>query len=105
MLIIDNAKPESDWDIALQWDFTLDWMEVLGRTGTLRRKLAQNLDVAAYKIDRVELRRANLAMRASVSEDGIPLSILIQVPLGCTEVSSTSCERWPTQGKNKAYNQ
>jgi len=80
VLVLDNAKPESDWDIPLQWDFTLDWMEVLGRTGTLRRKLAQNLDVAAYKIDRVELRRANLAMRASFAEEGIPLSTLIQVP-------------------------
>ncbi len=80
VLVIDNAKPESDWDIPLQWDFTLDWMEVLGRTGKLMRKLSQNLDVSPYKIDRGELRRANLAMRASVAEEGIPLSILTQVP-------------------------
>jgi predicted nucleotidyltransferase len=68
-----TAHPESDWDIALQWDFKLDWMEVLGRTETLRRKLAGALGVSPDKIDLIELRRANLAMCANVAEDGIPL--------------------------------
>jgi len=54
----------SDWDIALQWDARLDWIEVLGKTETLRRKMAEAISVASDKIDLIELRRANLAMRA-----------------------------------------
>lgn len=68
-----TAQPHSDWDIALQWDTRLDWMTVLGKTETLRRKMAEALRVALEKIDLIELRRANLAMRASVAESGLPL--------------------------------
>ena len=68
-----TAQPDSDWDIALQWNAQLDWLTVLGKTETLRRKMAQALGVALEKIDLIELRRANLAMRASVAEDGLPL--------------------------------
>jgi len=63
----------SDWDIALQWDARLDWIEVLGKTETLRRKMAEAIGVASDKIDLIELRRANLAMRAEVAEGGLPL--------------------------------
>jgi len=63
----------SDWDIALQWDARLDWIEVLGKTETLRRKMAEAISVASDKIDLIELRRANLAMRAEVAEGGLPL--------------------------------
>lgn len=63
----------SDWDIALQWDARLDWIEVLGKTKTLRRKMAEAISVASDKIDLIELRRANLAMRAEVAEGGLPL--------------------------------
>lgn len=65
----------SDWDIALQWSPQLDWLTVLGKTETLRSKLAKKLDVAPAAIDLIELRRANLAMRASVAEEGQPLTI------------------------------
>jgi len=67
------AHPDSDWDIALQWDARLDWFEVLGRTETLRRKIAEAMGVAPDRIDVIELRRANLAMRAEVAEGGLPL--------------------------------
>lgn len=63
----------SDWDIALQWDFTLPWLEVLGRTETLRRQLASALQVPEQAVDLIELRRANLAMRAAVAEEGVVL--------------------------------
>lgn len=62
------AHPDSDWDIALQWDVRLDWIEVLGKTETLRRKMAEAIGVAPNQIDLIELRRANLAMRAEVAE-------------------------------------
>lgn len=68
-----TAQLHSDWDIALQWDAQLDWMAVLGKTETLRRKMAEAAGVALEKIDLIELRRANLAMRASVAEGGLPL--------------------------------
>lgn len=68
-----TAHPHSDWDIALQWDFSLGWLDVLGRTETLRRKLASALQVAESEVDLIELRRANLAMKATVAEDGLVL--------------------------------
>ncbi len=71
---LDTARPDSDWDIALQWSPQLDWLTALGRTETLRRTLAKQLNVAAHAIDLIELRRANLAMRASVAEEGMPLA-------------------------------
>ncbi|MCM2340145.1 nucleotidyltransferase domain-containing protein [Rhodoferax sp.] len=48
-----SARDDSDWDIALQWSPQLDWLSALELTETLRR--------------------ANLAMRASVAEEGLPL--------------------------------
>jgi predicted nucleotidyltransferase len=71
---LDTARPDSDWDIALQWSPHLDWLIALGRTETLGRALAQQLNVAPDAIDLIELRRANLAMRASVAEEGMPLA-------------------------------
>lgn len=69
-----TAQPTSDWDIALLWDHALPWLDVLGRTETLRRKLASTLQVLEEDIDLIELRRANLAMRATVAEQGVVLS-------------------------------
>ncbi|WP_422621321.1 type VII toxin-antitoxin system MntA family adenylyltransferase antitoxin [Rhodoferax ferrireducens] len=71
---LETARVDSDWDIALQWAPQLDWLTVLGKTETLRRTLARQLNVAPTAIDLIELRRANLAMRASVAEDGLPLA-------------------------------
>jgi hypothetical protein len=49
-------------------------MDALGRTEMLRSQLAQALDISPSAIDLIELRRANLAMRSSVAEEGIPLA-------------------------------
>lgn len=68
-----KARADSDWDIALQWHPQLDWFAVLANTETLRRKLALALGVAESAIDLIELRRANLAMRDSVAEEGVLL--------------------------------
>lgn len=65
--------PDSDWDIALAWSPQLDWMTGLGKTKTLRSKMARAMDVAPDKIDLIDLARSSLAMRANVAESGIPL--------------------------------
>jgi len=69
-----KARSDSDWDIALQWSPQLDWLTVLGSTETLRRALAAVLQVTPDTVDLIELRRANLAMCASVAEEGLPLT-------------------------------
>ena len=69
----DTAHSDSDWDIALQWRADLDWLDVLANTETLRRKLAKTMTTTIDKIDLIELRRANLTIRANVAENGVPL--------------------------------
>lgn len=69
-----KARAESDWDIALQWQAGFDWMAILSKTETLRRKMADVIGVTPDKIDLIELRRANLAMCANVAESGLPLT-------------------------------
>ena len=69
-----TARVDSDWDIALQWSPGLDLISMLGQTETLRRNLANVLRIPPEKIDLIELRRANLAMRASVAEEGLSLT-------------------------------
>jgi len=58
----------------LQWKAGIDWMEILSKTETLRRKIADAIGVTHNKIDLIELRRANLAMCANVAESGLPLT-------------------------------
>lgn len=69
-----NAHDDSDWDIAMQWKYGADWMTLLGQMETLRREIAEVIGVMPDKIDLIDLRRANLAMRASVAECGLPLT-------------------------------
>lgn len=68
-----GARDDSDWDIALWWRPEMEWLAMLGETETLRHDLAAALGVGPDAIDLIELRRANLAMRASVAEEGILL--------------------------------
>ena len=70
-----TAHPGSDWDIALQWEPQHDWMALLGKTETLRGKIAETVGVRPEEIDLVDLRRANLAMRGSVAEEGVLLTV------------------------------
>lgn len=64
---------QSDWDIALQWSPQLDGWAALGATEHLRSELAAALHIDASRVDLIDLRRANLAMRASVAEEGVLL--------------------------------
>jgi predicted nucleotidyltransferase len=68
-----KASDTSDWDIALQWSPALDLWTVLASTETLRRAMAGALGVPEGSVDLIDLRRANLTMRASVAEEGLPL--------------------------------
>lgn len=70
-----TQRPDSDWDIALQWAPTVDAYNALGATETLRRQLAHALQQPQTAVDLIDLRRANLAMRASVAEEGQALHI------------------------------
>ncbi len=68
-----TAHAASDWDIALQWSPQLAWMDVLAKTEVLRSTLAQAMKLDSTAIDLIDLHRANLAMRASVAEEGVIL--------------------------------
>ncbi len=68
-----TAHSASDWDIALQWSPALEWLDMVGKTEYLRRKLAAAIMVAEDAIDLVDLHGANLTMRASVAEEGVCL--------------------------------
>ena len=68
-----RARPESDWDIAIQWKRELSMLENLANTETLRRLLATTLGLAEDRVDLINLPGAGLAMRALVAEDGVPL--------------------------------
>jgi len=63
----------SAWDIALQWQKDMNWLEQLSRTETLRHNLASALALPANAIDLIDTPRASLAMRAEIAENGIAL--------------------------------
>jgi predicted nucleotidyltransferase len=68
-----RARPDSDWDIAIQWERELTLLENLANTETLRRLLATALGVEEDRVDLIDLPGAGLAMRALVAENGISL--------------------------------
>ncbi len=69
----DKATSESDWDIAIRWIKQIDAMQSLGKTETLRRMLAKELNVVEGKIDLIDLTTTNLTMKAVVVEEGVVL--------------------------------
>jgi predicted nucleotidyltransferase len=68
-----RARPESDWDIAIQWKCGMSLLDNLANTETLRRQLATALGIEEDRVDLIDLPSARLAMRALVAEAGIPL--------------------------------
>ncbi len=68
-----RARPESDWDIAIQWKRDISLLDNLAKTEILRRLLATALRIEEARIDLIDLPGARLAMRAVVAEDGVPL--------------------------------
>jgi len=69
----DKATSESDWDIAIRWIKQIDALQSLGKTETLRRMLAKELNLAEEKIDLIDLTTTNLTMKAVVVEEGVVL--------------------------------
>ena len=69
-----TERGDSDWDIALYWREGLLWLERVAKTETLRRELAKALGENESRIDLIDLANTNLAMRAAVAEEGLPLA-------------------------------
>lgn len=69
----ERARPESDWDIAIQWSREMTLVDNLGNTETLRRLLATTLEIEENRVDLIDLPGAGLTMRALVAEEGVPL--------------------------------
>jgi uncharacterized protein len=67
------ARPDSDWDIAIQWSRALDFFQQLAVTEQLRRALEEALSVSEQSVDLIDLPTARLTMRAVVAEEGIPV--------------------------------
>lgn len=71
----DDARPDSDWDIAVQWkNNNASALETLSRNERLKSVLAQHLACEPDTIDIIDLKRANLTIRTVVAEEGIPLA-------------------------------
>jgi predicted nucleotidyltransferase len=68
-----TARPDSDWDVAIQWLRGRDYLQQLASTEQLRRALAEKLNVSEQAVDLIDLPTARLTMRAVVAEEGIPL--------------------------------
>ncbi len=68
-----RAGPDSDWDIAIQWQAKISPLGNLSKTEDLRHELATALNVSDEQIDLIDIPRAGLAMRALIAEEGIPL--------------------------------
>lgn len=70
-----KALKESDWDIAIRWHRQpeVNIMTILAQTETLRRTIAQLLEVKEDKIDLIDLTTSSLTMRAVVVEEGLVL--------------------------------
>lgn len=70
----EEARPESDWDIAIQWrEGHTSALESLARNEQIKYYLAQHLVCEPDNIDIIDLKRANLTIRAVIAEEGIPL--------------------------------
>ena len=74
-----TARDTSDWDIAVLWKLADSSADAtfarLGQHESLRRRLAQCLNVAAGKIDLIDLASAGLTMKAQVAEEGTVVNL------------------------------
>lgn len=68
-----TANINSDWDIAIRWQKHIEPMQSLGKTETLRRLIAKQLNQPETKIDLIDLTSATLVLHAVVAEEGVVL--------------------------------
>jgi len=66
-------RQDSDWDIALRWQYAIAPFQRLGKIEAARRAIADRLHTTPERIDLIDLAVAKLAMRAEVAEHGIVL--------------------------------
>jgi predicted nucleotidyltransferase len=69
-----SATENSDWDIAIQWQYG-DALERIARHELMRHRLARILEAPDEPIDLIDLSNARLAMRALVAEEGFLLVV------------------------------
>jgi predicted nucleotidyltransferase len=67
----NTARPDSDWDIAIQWFRGLDFVEQLAATEQLRKIISEQQGISVQSVDLIDLPTARLAMRAVVAEEGV----------------------------------
>ena len=66
-----KARPDSDWDIVIQWVRGLGFIEQLAATEQLRKTISVLLGTSVQLVDLIDLPTARLAMRAVVAEEGV----------------------------------
>lgn len=66
-----TARPDSDWDISIQWSRRLGFVEQLAATEKLRKIISEQLGISVESVDLIDLPTARLAMRAVVAEEGV----------------------------------
>jgi len=69
----DQARSQSDWDIAVQWRDRQSLMKSMALTEGLRHRLAARLGCLPDGIDLIHIPDANLTMRSVIAEEGIPV--------------------------------
>jgi predicted nucleotidyltransferase len=67
----NKARPDSDWDIAIQWVRGLGFVAQLAATEQLRKIISEQLGTSVELVDLIDLPTARLAMRAVVAEEGV----------------------------------
>lgn len=70
----DIATAQSDWDIAVLWQYG-DSLSRIAKHESLRRKLAAVLNVPEHQIDLIDLANAGLTMKSLVAEEGNLLAL------------------------------
>ena len=71
--VTGRVHAQSDWDIAVHWDKTMQPAQRLLATEELRQRLRQVLAVPEDRVDLIDLADARLAMRSLVDEEGVLL--------------------------------
>jgi len=66
-------RSDSDWDIAIQWDRDIAFLDKLQGIEALRNTLEKLLPTPNATVDLIDIPRAGLAMRAEIAENGILL--------------------------------
>jgi len=67
-------RSDSDWDIAIQWERDIAFLDKLQHIEALRNRLEKLLPPPNVAVDLIDIPRAGLAMRAEIAENGVLLA-------------------------------